>query len=251
MDHNERIAIVTGAASGIGKATAELLRSGGAKVFGLDARRSDDGSMRSWVVDVSSFEDVRKVADEIAAEHGGIDIVVASAGIQAYGTAVTTTAAEWDRVLEVNVRGVWNVSRAAIPHMRGPNGSIVIVSSVQALATQPNVFAYTISKHALIGLARSMAVDFARDGIRTNVVCPGTVDTPMLAASAEMDQEPASVYESCAQMHPLGRIARPKEIAEVISFLASERASFVTGAVWTVDGGLLARLGGAPRVETK
>jgi NAD(P)-dependent dehydrogenase (short-subunit alcohol dehydrogenase family) len=132
--------------------------------------------------------------------------------------------------------------------MRGRGGSIVIVSSVQALATQRNVFAYATSKHALTGLTRSMALDFAADGIRVNEVCPGSVDTPMFAASAALDPDPDSVYEACARMHPLGRIAKSEEIAEVIAFLAHPAASFVTGAVWTVDGGLLTLIGGVPKV---
>jgi NAD(P)-dependent dehydrogenase (short-subunit alcohol dehydrogenase family) len=123
----------------------------------------------------------------------------------------------------------------------------VNVSSVQALATQPNVLAYTVSKHALIGLTRSIAIDFAAQNIRVNAVCPGSVDTPMLRWAASLDKDPDSVLEACNQMHPLGRIAAPREIAEVIAFLVHESSSFVTGAVWPVDGGLMAQLGGAPK----
>jgi NAD(P)-dependent dehydrogenase (short-subunit alcohol dehydrogenase family) len=127
-------------------------------------------------------------------------------------------------------------------------GTIVNVSSVQALASQQNVLAYTISKHGLIGLTRSIAMDFAKENIRANAVCPGTVDTPMLKWAASLDPDPQSVYDACSAMHPLGRIARPREIAEVVAFLAHESSSFVTGAVWTVDGGLLTQIGGVPKV---
>ena len=247
MDFENRVAIVTGGASGIGAAAAELLHQRGARVFALDVRKGGSG-LPSFETDVASFEKVQATVDGIAAKTGGIDIVVAAAGIQVYGTAVTTSDAVWDRCLDVNLRGVWNAARAAIPHMRGRGGSIVVVSSVQALATQRNVFAYAVSKHALTGLTRSMALDFAADGIRVNEVCPGSVDTPMFAASAALDPDPKSVYEACAQMHPLGRIAKPEEIAEVIAFLAHPAASFVTGAVWTVDGGLLTPIAGAPKV---
>jgi NAD(P)-dependent dehydrogenase (short-subunit alcohol dehydrogenase family) len=256
MDFGNRVAIVTGGASGIGAAAAGLLNQRGARVFVLDVNDAVSGAGRDGVVgppvfhtNVASFEDVQAAVDNIAAQAGGIDIVVAAAGIMFYGTALTTTGAEWDRVLNINLRGVWNVARAAIPHMRGRGGSIVVVASVQALASQRNTFAYAVSKHALTGLTRSMALDFAADGIRVNEVCPGTVDTPMLAAAAALDPDPRSVYEECARIHPLGRIAKAEEIAEVIAFLAHPASSFVTGAVWTVDGGLLTLIGGVPKVS--
>jgi len=248
MDFGNRVAIVTGGASGIGAAAAVLLQQRGARAFVLDIR--DGGGGLPFVeTDVASFDRVRAAVDGIAAKTGGIDIVVAAAGIQVYGTALTTTDEVWDRCLNTNLRGVWNVARAAIPHMRGRGGSIVVVSSVQALATQRNVFAYAVSKHALTGLTRSIALDFADDGIRANAVCPGTVDTPMFRSTAALDPDPQSVYDACARMHPLGRIAKPEEIAEVIAFLAHPSSSFVTGAIWTVDGGLLTPIGGVPKVS--
>jgi NAD(P)-dependent dehydrogenase (short-subunit alcohol dehydrogenase family) len=123
------------------------------------------------------------------------------------------------------------------------------MTSVQAFATQRGVAAYTTSKHALIGLTRSMAIDYARDGIRVNCVAPGTVNTPMLAYAASLDPNPESVYEACKNMHPIGRIAQPEEIAEVVAFLASDRASFITGACYLVDGGLLLPIGGEPKTS--
>lgn len=249
MDHTGKVAIVTGGASGIGAATVKLLSERGARVFSFDNRSGAvEGAARSYEVDVAAIAEVRRAVASVVRQTGTVDIVAASAGIQTYGTALTTTDEEWDRTLNVNLRGVWNIARSALPHMvRG--GAMVVVSSVQGLATQSNVFAYATSKHALIGLTRSMAVDFAADGIRVNAVCPGTVDTPMLATSAALDPDPDSVYLACREMHPVGRIARPEEIAEVIAFLAHPAASFVTGAVWTVDGGLLTRIGGVPKVQ--
>ena len=181
---------------------------------------------------------------------GRLDSLVVSAGIQRYGTAVNTTDEQWDEVMGVNLRGAWNAARAAIPELLATGGgTIVNVSSVQALASQQNVLAYTVSKHGLIGLTRSIAMDFAKQNIRANAVCPGTVDTPMLAWAASLDPDPESVYEACRQMHPLGRIATAREIAEVVAFLAHGSSSFVTGAVWTVDGGLLTQIGGSPKTE--
>ncbi len=123
------------------------------------------------------------------------------------------------------------------------------MTSVQALATQRNVAAYTTSKHALIGLTRSMAIDYARDGIRVNCVAPGTVNTPMLHYAASLDPDPQSVYDACSNMHPVGRIAEADEVAEVVAFLASGKASFVTGACYLVDGGLLLPIGGEPKTS--
>jgi len=200
-------------------------------------------------VNVADFDQVRTAADATAAAFGSINILAVSAGIQRYGTAVSTTDEQWDEVMGVNLKGAWNAARACLPHIQKQGGSIVNVSSVQALASQQNVLAYTASKHGLLGLTRSMAMDFARDGIRVNAVCPGTVDTPMLAWAASLDPNPQSVYDACNAMHPIGRIAQPREIGEVVAFLAHESSSFVTGAVWTVDGGLLTQIGGVPKTE--
>jgi NAD(P)-dependent dehydrogenase (short-subunit alcohol dehydrogenase family) len=197
--------------------------------------------------DVSRFEDVENAVNEAAETFGSVNALVVSAGIQRYGTALTTDEAEWDEVLGVNLKGAWNAARACLPHILKQGGAIVNVSSVQALASQQNVLAYTVSKHGLIGLTRSMAMDFAKQGVRVNAVCPGTVDTPMLQWAASLDPNPQSVYDACNAMHPLGRIAKPREIAEVAVFLAHESSSFVTGSVWTADGGLLTQIGGVPQ----
>jgi NAD(P)-dependent dehydrogenase (short-subunit alcohol dehydrogenase family) len=249
MTFDDKVAIVTGGASGIGAACVELLAARGARVAVLDVNEAASGPRTQFLrVDVADGAQVTRAIDDIHARWGQIDILVGSAGIQRYGTATTTSEDEWARVLEVNLTGAWHAARACLRHMtRG--GAIVNVSSVQGLATQRNVCAYSVSKHALIGLTRSIAVDFAASGIRANAVCPGSVDTPMLRWTASLDPEPSAVFDACRTMHPLGRIAGPVEIAEVICFLAHERASFVTGSVYTVDGGLLSILGGAPRTE--
>jgi NAD(P)-dependent dehydrogenase (short-subunit alcohol dehydrogenase family) len=260
MTFDGKVAIVTGGASGIGAACVKLLAARGARVAVLDVgdaaavgalggREDEDGGRLQFLrVDVADNAQVTRAIDDVHARWGRVDILVASAGIQRYGTATTTPDDEWTRVLDVNLTGAWYAARACLRHMtRG--SAIVNVASVQGLATQRNVCAYTVSKHGLIGLTRSLAVDFAAAGIRANAVCPGSVDTPMLRWTASLDPEPSSVLDACRDMHPLGRIAEPAEIAEVICFLAHERASFVTGSVYTVDGGLLTLLGGAPRTE--
>jgi len=251
--------VVTGGAQGIGAATAVLLAERGAAVAILDwdevngiktVRQIEESGGKADFsrVNVADFDSVERAVARVVEICGSVNSLVVSAGIQRYGTALTTSTEQWNEVMGVNLQGAWNAARAVIPFLqKAGGGTIVNVSSVQALATQPNVLAYTVSKHALIGLTRSIAIDFAAENIRVNAVCPGSVDTPMLRWAASLDQNPDSVLEACNQMHPLGRIAKPREIAEVIAFLAHESSSFVTGAVWTVDGGLMAQLGGAPK----
>ncbi len=253
--------VVTGGALGIGQAACELLAERGAAIAILDrdetagrdtCRKIEARGGRAIFkpVNVADFGAVEAAVQEAAKLFGGFNALVASAGIQRYGSALTTSDDEWEEVIRVNLKGAWNVARATLPFMQTAGGGAVVnVSSVQALATQSNVMAYTVSKHGLIGLTRSMAIDFATQNIRVNAVCPGSVDTPMLRWAASLDPDPQSVIDTCNRMHPLGRIAAPREIAEVIAFLLHDSSSFVTGAVWTVDGGLLAQLGGAPRAD--
>lgn len=261
MRFDDKVVIVTGGALGIGRATAEIFAERGASVAivdwdetaGAEAAESikqNGGNSFFQRVDVSNADDVRTAVAAAHSAFGRVDSLVVSAGIQRYGTAVTTDDAQWDEVLNVNLRGAWNAAKSAIPFIKqSGGGTIVNVSSVQALASQQNVLAYTVSKHGLLGLTRSMAMDFAKDNIRVNAVCPGTVDTPMLKWAASLDPNPQSVYDACNAMHPLGRIAQPREIGEVVAFLAHESSSFVTGAVWTVDGGLLTQIGGVPQTD--
>jgi NAD(P)-dependent dehydrogenase (short-subunit alcohol dehydrogenase family) len=246
-------AIVFGGAMGIGQAVAQLLLERGASVTVADLKPETaqtwlEPSERAQVVkaDVSRPDDPTQAVQAHLERFGRLDVVVDSAGIQRYGNLETTTEAGWDEVMEVNLKGAFRVAKASIPALRATRGNIVLVASVQSFATQQNVTAYTVSKHALIGLTRSAAVDYAREGIRVNCVAPGTVDTPMLHWAASLDPNPQAVMDAVQRIHPLGRIAQPQEVAEVILFLASARASFVTGAAYVVDGGLLLPLGGAP-----
>jgi NAD(P)-dependent dehydrogenase (short-subunit alcohol dehydrogenase family) len=259
MRFDEKVVVVTGGALGIGQAACEILASRGAAVaiFDWDEKAGHEtcdqiiaggGTAIFERVNVAEFAAVKSSVEKTHKVFGRIDSLVVSAGIQRYGTAVSTSDEQWEEVLGVNLKGAWNVARAGIPFLRERGGgTIVNVSSVQALASQHNVLAYTVSKHALVGLTRSMAMDFAKENIRANCVCPGTVNTPMLKWAASLDPNPQSVYDACSAMHPLGRIAEPREIGEVIAFLAHDASSFVTGSVWTADGGLLTQIGGAPR----
>jgi NAD(P)-dependent dehydrogenase (short-subunit alcohol dehydrogenase family) len=239
-----KVVIVTGAGNGIGRACVTVLQHQGAIPFGIDIQAGCSDAQ----ADISSDEQVKAAVAECVARHGKIDGLVNNAGIQTYGGPVDTTEAIWDRTMDVNLKGQWLMSRAVIPHL-GRRGAIVNVSSVQGLASQKNVLAYATSKHALIGLTRSMAVDLAASGIRVNCVCPGAVDTPLIHAQYPLAPDVEKFRSGLAAAHPLGRIGDPHEIAEVIAFLLSDRASFMTGSIVTVDGGLMVPLPGSPAAE--
>jgi NAD(P)-dependent dehydrogenase (short-subunit alcohol dehydrogenase family) len=261
MRFDDKAVIVTGGALGIGKAACEIFAERGASVAILDwdekagnetceQIKKNGGSAIFEKVNVADYDAVQQAVQKAYDTFGKINSLAVSAGIQRYGTAVSTSEEQWEEVLGVNLKGAWNAARATIPFLqKAGGGTIVNVSSVQGLASQQNVLAYTVSKHGLLGLTRSTAMDFAKDKIRANCVCPGTVDTPMLKWAASLDPNPQSVYDACNAMHPIGHIAQPREIAEVVAFLAHESSSFVTGAIWTVDGGLLTQIGGVPQTS--
>jgi NAD(P)-dependent dehydrogenase (short-subunit alcohol dehydrogenase family) len=253
-----KVAIVTGGALGIGRAAARKLLTEGASVVICSDReeqaesavaemRGEDLDVRGTRADVTSSADMKRLVGFAAETYGGVDILVNSAGVQRYGTVVETEEEVWDEVLDVNLKGIYLASKHAIPQMRERGGgAIVNLSSVQAFASQKGVAAYTASKGAINALTRAMALDHAQENIRVNAVCPASVDTPMLRWSANLFKGSKSVEETVedwGKMHPIGRVARPEEVAEVIAFLASERASFVTGGEYKVDGGMLAALG--------
>ncbi len=258
MELSNKVAIVTGGAKGIGLASVECMLRQGAEVMIVDwsgdaaaaaVKRLTAVSegVDSVAADISSVADVKKAIQATVDRFGGIDVLVNNAGIQTFGDPVTTTEEVWDKTMNVNLKGHWLMSKYSIPEMlkRG-KGSIVNVSSVQGLASQKNVVAYSTSKHAMIGLTRSMAVDMASRNVRVNCVCPGTVNTPMIQGIIELDTDPDKLKKILDKMHPLGRIAQPSEIGEVIAFLASDRASFMTGSIVVVDGGLIVPLAGSP-----
>ena len=261
-DHAGSVALVTGGSSGIGQAVAELLAAGGARVAvnSADAAQADavasaitasGGNAVPAVADVLDGEAITSAVRATAEAYGSLDTLVTCAGIQRYGTVADTDEATWDEVFAVNVKGVFLAAKAALPYLRrSTRGAVVVVSSVQAHATQAAVAAYAASKGALNALVRSMAVDEAPYGVRVNAVCPGSVDTPMLRLSARRfsdgsEEGAQQAIDDWGRSHPLGRVARPIEIAEVVGFLASPRASFVTGEDVRVDGGLLATLAAA------
>jgi NAD(P)-dependent dehydrogenase (short-subunit alcohol dehydrogenase family) len=245
----ERVAIVTGGGSGIGAATARALARGGAKVIvtgrrqePLDEVTAETGGLAVHA-DVTDQEGWERVV-ALAVEHfGGIDVLVANAGIEAFGSVETVDLDEWRAVQQTNVDGVLLGIRAVAPVMRGRGGgSIVVVSSVAGLASGPDYAAYVTSKTALLGLVRSAAVDLGRDGIRVNAVCPGWTRTEMSRRetglmAAEQGISAEELWSRLVSPLPLGRAAEPEEIAACIAFVAGSEASFITGSVIVADGG--------------
>jgi NAD(P)-dependent dehydrogenase (short-subunit alcohol dehydrogenase family) len=247
-DWKDKVAIVTGGASGIGEATAAEFASRGAKVVVLDRAQpsTDNPNARFIPCDVSSSREVETVSARISKEFGNVAFLVNSAGIQRYGTGVTTSEKTWDEVMAINVKAMFLSFRAFFPLMKSAGASVVNVSSVQAVGALPNSVAYVTSKHAIAGLTRALAIDHAQDNIRVNCVCPGAVDTPMFRSSAQNTDGLASLLQGIGELHALGRIAHPEEIAKVIAFLCSDDASFITGGVYLVDGGMSALVAGKP-----
>lgn len=250
MELAGKVALVTGGASGIGRAAAELLAARGAQVVTADIAekpQDSESSIEHVRVDMTDDGEVASLVSGVTARYGRLDTLVTAAGICIYDSAADAKPQDWRKVLSVNLDGAFLAAHHALPALRASGGgSITIVSSVQAFVTQTGVAAYTASKGALNALARSIAVDEAANGIRVNAVCPGSVDTPMLRGAARMfsDGTDAAVEQLVAtwgRSHPLGRVARPSEVAEAIAFLASDRASFITGVALPVDGGLLAQ----------
>ena len=241
------IVIVTGAASGLGRESARHYADCGATVLAVDIDRKGLAEIASpriepFAADVSRPADCAAAAAR-AAEKGPVTGLLNSAGIERHGTVVEMLEADWDRVMDVNLKAIFLLSKHVVPHMiAGGGGSIVNISSVQALATQAGVAAYAATKGAVLSLTRVMALDHGKDNIRVTAICPGTIDTPMARANAKAwnPEDPDSVIEEWRQKHALKRIGQPIEVARLAAFLISPDSSFITGSYHLVDGGLLA-----------
>lgn len=234
------VAIVTGGASGIGAAVAGRLVDAGARVAILDLN-IESADPRAFAVraDVSSLESVTSAVDAVAAQLGGVDIVINNAGIGAQGSVETIDEAEWARVLSINVTGMARVASAALPYLRkSPAAAIVNTSSVAATAGLPARALYSASKGAVLSLTRAMAADHLREGIRVNAVNPGTADTPWIGRLLDSAGDPTAERAALAARQPHGRLVDPDEIAEAVLYLASPRNRSTTGTSIAVDGGM-------------
>lgn len=245
----EKIAFVTGAASGIGSAIAETFSTGGAHVIVAD--RNADGAQKQAEaiigkggkssavrLDVSSEAQCRKIASEILEEHGRVDVLVNNAGIGAVGTLLETTGEDLDRMYSVNVRGVFNVTKAFLPNMIARRtGNIINMASVGGVVGIRDRLAYCTTKFAVVGLTKAMALDHAHSGIRANCICPGRVETPFVQARLNeyTDSEAARKEMSSTQLFE--RMIRPDEIAAAALYLASDESHMVTGTAFLIDCG--------------
>ena len=243
-----KTALVTGAGSGIGAAIAEGFARAGATVVVADLDGAaaagtverilrDGGSARSAAVDVSSQESCDACAREVLAA-SGFDVLVNNAGIGHVGSILRTTPADMDRLWRVNVLGAYFMSRALLPEMiRRGSGSIIHIASIAGVMGMEARFAYTTTKHAVVGMTRSMAMDLGTTGVRVNCICPGRVATPFVEARLREYPDPEDYRRQLEAPHAMKRMARPSEIAGAALYLASDAASFVTGSAMVVDGG--------------
>jgi NAD(P)-dependent dehydrogenase (short-subunit alcohol dehydrogenase family) len=249
MDLKGKVAIVTGAAKGIGKGCAIVLARAGASVAIADLDEAAGRALADELsstgaaalalrCDVSSSGDVRALIEGVVAHFGGLDILVNNAGYHISKNIEVTSEEEWDYILRNNLKSVFLCSKYAIPHLRERRGCIVNMSSMVGLVGQTNAGAYSASKGGIIAMTKGMALDFAQDGIRVNCICPGWVQTPLVEDWFGQQPDPDAARKYIYGVHPLGRIATPEEVGRAALFLASEAAAFVTGVALPVDGAL-------------
>lgn len=248
MRLNGKVAIITGAASGIGKATAILFAEHGAKIVVADINKDggketvadiqDEGNDAIFVkTDVTVKSDTEQMVEQTIASYGKLDILLNNAGIAMRLPVAELSEEDWHRCLDVNLTGVFLCSKAAIPAMQNNGcGSIINLSSIYGIVGADVRAAYVASKGAVTNLTRGMALDYASDNIRVNCICPGFVETPLVAGVVKTPEE----YQKLADKHPLRRLAKPKEIAYGALYLASDESAFVTGIALPIDGGYTA-----------
>lgn len=252
MKLKDKVALITGGSEGMGYSTAEAMLREGAKVVITGrskakgskaiARLGRLGQVEFVQGDVSDAKDAKRMVERTVKRFGRIDILFNNAGIYMEKLAEDTTEEEWDRLIDVNLKGTFLVTKYAIPYMKKQKGGSIINNSSDAgLVGNRRCPAYCASKGAITIMTKAMALDYAKYNIRVNSVNPGTIDTPMLAYEAEASDDPEEYMVRANEEHPIGRVGRPEEVANAVLFLASDEASFVTGAALSVDGGLTAQ----------
>lgn len=244
-----KIAIVTGAGSGIGRACAVALAHEGAKVT-LVGRREDrlkevareiGDSALVLAADISKKLEIDRVIEQTVGRFGGLNVLLNNAGVLHVGTVEQITEEQWDETFNINVRGLWLLSRAVLPHMRkAGGGSIINIASVLGINGARNRASYAPSKGAVVLLTKCMAIDHGQENIRVNAICPAFVETDLTAAIIKKAPDPEAVRRERIGVHPIGRLGKPEDIAGLAVYLASDESSWVTGAMFPVDGGYLA-----------
>lgn len=245
-------ALITGGGTGIGAATARLMARQGARVI-ICGRRKDqlketanailgsNGTAEIFPLDVTVEAQIATLVDHLGEQHGQLDILVNNAGLWETGNLTTTSPEDFDRVLGVNLKAPFLVTKALLPFMRERTGVILNVASTLGIIAIPDSLAYTTAKGGLIAMTKAMALDLAPRGIRVNAVCPAVVETPMVTGRLEGSDEAETRRELLDNVQPIGRMGKPHEIAALLAFLASDEASFITGAAYPIDGGATAQ----------
>ena len=245
---NGKVAIVTGATSGIGRETALQFAKNGARISAVGRNEpnlaelkseieAEGGTVKTIRADVTNEADIQKIIEETIRSFGQIDVLVNAAGILLNGTIENTQTEDWDALMNINVRSVFLLMQAAVPYLEKTRGNVVNVSSVTGLRAFPGVLAYCVSKAAVDQLTRCSALELAPKQIRVNAVNPGVVVTNIHRRGGMSEDNYEAFLEKSRQTHPLGRPGEPKEVADLILFLASENASWITGATYSIDGG--------------
>lgn len=239
-----KVAIVTGGSKGIGAACVSELTNQGYLVFNLDITPSNVGQFMSC--DMTNLNAVQTCVKDIAKQYGKIDALVSNAGIHLSANIEQTSEQQLDHVFALNVKGAYALIKSALPFMKENGGSIVLISSDQALIGKRNSFAYNMSKAALASMAKTTALDYAQFNIRANAVCPGTIETPLYhnaidAYCEKSGENKAQIHQEEAALQPLNRLGQPEEVASLVSFLVSDQAKFITGSLQVIDGGYTAQ----------
>ncbi len=235
-----QVALITGGRSGIGRAVARRLHEEGARVF--TAQRGVDDEFEGITADFADAESTDDIISQLIGKAGKLDMLINNAGMMQQAGIEETSLADWNRTLQVNLTAPFLMIKAALPHLRATGGTIVNVGSIEGLGSNPSHAAYCASKAGLHGLTRAVAVDHGSEGIRCNAVAPGWIDTDLNVDFIETMPDPDAFRREIGKIHPIGRTGSPEEVAALIAFLAAEESGFITGQVFTVDGGRMAKL---------
>ena len=240
----KKTCIVTGGSSGIGLSIVKTFITEGYHVYNLDIQPSDVGEFIKC--DVSKVQEVTNAITQLS-QNTAIDVLISNAGMHFSATIENTSEAEFDKVFDLNVKGAYAAIKAVLPSMKAnKQGVILLISSEQALVAKQNSFAYNLSKAALASMAKTTALDYAKFNIRANAICPGTIETPLYHKAIDNYCEKSgadkqTIHQEEAQLQPLGRLGQPQEVADFALFLASDKASFITGSLQVMDGGYTAQ----------
>ena len=236
----DKVVLVTGGRTGIGAACANAFSNNGAMV--VTAQRGNDNNFECINADLLDPDAPQQVIEAVIAKHSRLDVLVNNAGLMLEGDILETSESDWAKILQVNLTAPFMLCKFAMPHLIKNSGTVINIGSIEGIGSNPRHPAYCASKAGLHGLTRAIAVDHGKQGVRCNAVAPGWIDTDLNTAFIESLGNPDEFREKIGGIHPVGRTGKPEEIATLVTWLASEEASFVTGQVWTVDGGRTSQL---------